>query len=935
MIPGETARDAADRISRTVQLVRGSPYVKVEPTPTQWAVLADPRLELLYAGQIGSGKMLAHDTPVLTTDGWTTHGELHPGQYVFDQDGYPTEILAVHPEVVEESLRVRFKNGCEILAHPDHYWSVLDRREDTRFIHSHDSWKSDRRASRPSVVKSQTPRPECAVVGCPHPSKTRGWCAGHYQRWTRKGNPGAADLPARSVCSVIGCSNPRFSSGGCSKHYQRLVAHGSLEGVGDFSDLLAARNTRTAAAKREACASPYVWDFTRVVTTSEMRELNETEAQNIRIPYGLALRTEGKWESSIDPYVLGFWLGDGTTANSNVTVGRADADQVKLLLPEESVWRLPKDPDRAWTATLPIRHELSAEGQIGNKHIPEWVYLAPYEDRLSLFQGIMDTDGYVSPEGRMALCMAREGLLRDIWRLAHTLGLNPTRVRHKATSNQYPEFKGEAWLFEFRTETTVFRLPRKVGRQRAAFAGVRRNLVVDTIVPGPVTAMRCISVANPRGMYRVGYEQVVTHNTVMLLAAALMYVHIPGYNALILRRSFPALSQQGGLMQLADSWLHNTDAKRGDQGKRWTFPSGATLRFDHLETDADRLKHDGASITMCGFDEVSQISELAYTFLFSRVRRPTGNTDLGSIPLRMRACGNPTGKHAGWVVDRFVKPIAPSPDRVFYPSQTADNTHLDLEEYRRSLAKLDPFTRRQMEDGDWEAKPEGLMFSPESFRYCDGAVPAPLRRIRVWDLAASEEMRSDFSAGVLMALTNQGEYVVEHIVRAKLEPGALEKLIRATADADGRGVPVVLEKQPGAAGLMVMRDFKQRVLSDRMVHSQSPTGSKVDRAMLPAALASQGKLVLRKASWNYDCVSEMSSFPDSLHDDQCDGISLGCHFLSKFAPRSFSQPPEEGAEKPSDGPVKPKPPARLHRAGGWGVSLPGGRGAGRGPFRIG
>jgi predicted phage terminase large subunit-like protein len=424
---------------------------------------------------------------------------------------------------------------------------------------------------------------------------------------------------------------------------------------------------------------------------------------------------------------------------------------------------------------------------------------------------------------------------------------------------------------------------------------------------------------------------VGTGKTVCFLAAALMYVHVPGYQALMIRRSFPALSQQGGLMQTAEQWLYNTAARKRESGKLWEFPSGATLRFDHLETDADRLKHDGASLQFVFFDEVTQITELSYTFLFSRLRRSLANKDLAEIPLRQRCAGNPTGKHAGWVVDRFVKPLTPMPpDRVFYPSIKGENPYIDQEEYADTLSKLDPYSRQQMEEGDWEAKPEGLMFSADSFRYVDRPLSTALRRIRVWDFAASEEMRSDYSVGALMALAPTGEYVVEHVVRDRLDPGKLERLIRATADADGRSVHIVVEKQPGAAGLMAMRDLKQRVLHDRIVHAVSPTGSKSDRAMLPSALGSQQKIVLVKAGWNYDLVDEACAFPDSVHDDQIDSLSLGCHFLSKFAPRNLAPaPPREDMEAK---PKTPNRPARLVRGGGWGISVPtGGPSRGAGP----
>src|SRR6266576_3020565 len=43
------------------------------------------------------GKALALDTPVPTTQGWRTLGELQPGDLVFDEDGFPTGVLSATP----------------------------------------------------------------------------------------------------------------------------------------------------------------------------------------------------------------------------------------------------------------------------------------------------------------------------------------------------------------------------------------------------------------------------------------------------------------------------------------------------------------------------------------------------------------------------------------------------------------------------------------------------------------------------------------------------------------------------------------------------------------------------------------------------------------------------------------------------------------------
>lgn len=73
------------------------------------------------------GKLLADDTPILTTKGWTTHGALQPGDYVFSADGMPARVEALSAPG-EASLLVTFSNGSQILCHDAHEWVVYDRR---------------------------------------------------------------------------------------------------------------------------------------------------------------------------------------------------------------------------------------------------------------------------------------------------------------------------------------------------------------------------------------------------------------------------------------------------------------------------------------------------------------------------------------------------------------------------------------------------------------------------------------------------------------------------------------------------------------------------------------------------------------------------------------------------------------------------------------
>lgn len=72
------------------------------------------------------GKLCAHDTPVLTSKGWRTHGELRPGDFVFGPDGKQTRVLAISEDGLA-THEVEFTNGETVLCHGAHEWCVWDR----------------------------------------------------------------------------------------------------------------------------------------------------------------------------------------------------------------------------------------------------------------------------------------------------------------------------------------------------------------------------------------------------------------------------------------------------------------------------------------------------------------------------------------------------------------------------------------------------------------------------------------------------------------------------------------------------------------------------------------------------------------------------------------------------------------------------------------
>lgn len=203
-----------------------------------------------------------------------------------------------------------------------------------------------------------------------------------------------------------------------------------------------------------------------------------------------------------------------------------------------------------------------------------------------------------------------------------------------------------------------------------------------------------------------------------LLMAALQFVDVPGYSALILRRTYSDLALPGAIMDRAAEWFRPTAATWSDSTKTWHFPSGATISFGYLETDRDRYRYQGAEFQCVCFDELTQFSEVAYTYLLSRLRKTTGALD--RVPLRMRAATNPGGVGHAWVGKRWAIQPDGSQDvsnaiddksgepRVFVPARLEDNPHVDSS-YEQSLARLDATTHAQLRQGVWITDAGGLV----------------------------------------------------------------------------------------------------------------------------------------------------------------------------------------------------------------------------------
>ena len=92
----------------------------------EWVELFEHNENVSLMAPRGHGKELADSTPILTINGWTTHGELKQGDYVFSPSGKPIKILATN-EKAPANYIIETRDGESIRCHANHEWFVYDR----------------------------------------------------------------------------------------------------------------------------------------------------------------------------------------------------------------------------------------------------------------------------------------------------------------------------------------------------------------------------------------------------------------------------------------------------------------------------------------------------------------------------------------------------------------------------------------------------------------------------------------------------------------------------------------------------------------------------------------------------------------------------------------------------------------------------------------
>ena len=150
--------------------------------------------------------------------------------------------------------------------------------------------------------------------------------------------------------------------------------------------------------------------------------------------------------------------------------------------------------------------------------------------------------------------------------------------------------------------------------------------------------------------------------------------------------------------------------------------------------------------------------------------------------------------------------------------------------------------------------------------------PAGTRWVRHWDLAASTRATSAKTAGVKIGRAPDGTFVVGHSITTQAEGNEVRKLIKATADLDGRAVEISLPQDPGQAGKVQAKDMVA-MLAGWRVKAEPETGDKETRAEPFSAQCEAGNVFLLQGEWNEGYLDELCLFPGGSFKDQVDASS--------------------------------------------------------------
>lgn len=346
---------------------------------------------------------------------------------------------------------------------------------------------------------------------------------------------------------LIADDEPVLTRSGWKSHGELVVGDEVIAPNGDFVKVtyvhpkgIANRIVKFADGSEVKCHENHLWavDYRNSKTNEhsvKVRSVAEMEQHGVvkggkceagRSKYYVIKREAVKGEHkdlAVPPYVMGVWLGDGSTTKGQITFDaddRAVFDKCREYYPDGSEW-VHKETGVHTGSLIGLAGDLTAYNMCfqrkdtPRKHIPEEYLTASIEQRLELLAGLIDTDGYVDKErrdhARVVFTTCNAELKDSVEELVSTFGWRvSTTVIPPYTSTSGIAGKRDTYVTSFSPDMTIpCVLPRK--RFTEEQLARKRGIGITAIEPIEPVQGNCITVEG--GLYCVGKHMLPTHNS--------------------------------------------------------------------------------------------------------------------------------------------------------------------------------------------------------------------------------------------------------------------------------------------------------------------------------------------------------------------------------------------------------------------------------------
>ena len=273
------------------------------------------------------------------------------------------------------------------------------------------------------------------------------------------------------------------------------------------------------------------------LTTEELYRLpkENDSSYRFRIPIAKAVETNNSM-LAVDPYLMGYWLGNGNAIKPEITIQTCDVIEVlNRVWPNHKLGERWPNTGDSFVCRIPELKKILVES-FREKVIPFEYLRASYYQRLDLLQGLMDSDGSISTRKGQAIYTSTERALSEsVSELLWSLGIKNSittadseqRLDWTKTSKECGRVKTGETLYY--VKFTAFSDTQIAGLKRKQKHAVKRNprtrshyRYIDRIEKVENNGMQCIQVDSSSHQYLVGRSFLPTHNSELAAAVALL-----------------------------------------------------------------------------------------------------------------------------------------------------------------------------------------------------------------------------------------------------------------------------------------------------------------------------------------------------------------------------------------------------------------------------